>query len=126
MKKCLLIITALLLTLGLIGCTRAISPRPPRTVNITTTVGEEFVIALGSNPSTGYRWKASYDEERIELLEQTYKPKESADVKVVGGEGVEYFKFKALKPGKTEITMTCERSWEIGYIDQIIYVVEVK
>jgi inhibitor of cysteine peptidase len=46
----------------------------------------------------------------LELLEKVYK--EQAQEGVVGAGGVEYFRFKALKAGETEITLTYQRPWE--------------
>ena len=127
MKRRALILTiVVVLTLGLVaGCTRVISPRLPRTLTISTSVDQEFVIALGSNPTTGYRWQESHDKTMVELVEKSYKPKESAEETVVRGEGVDYFKFKTLKTGQTKIILTYERSWEIGWVDKIIYLVNI-
>ena len=59
-------------------------------------------------------------------MEKSYKPKENTEEKVVGGEGIDYFKFKTLKTGQAEITLTYERSWEIGWVDKIIYEVTIE
>jgi inhibitor of cysteine peptidase len=77
-------------------------------------VNQQFVIALGSNPTTGYSWQASYDETLLELVggQSTYKSREEAKELVVGAGGVEYFRFKALKTGETEITLVYKRPWE--------------
>jgi len=47
---------------------------------INTTVNQEFTIALDSNPTTGYGWEASYDEDMLSLEKEEYNP----DVKVPG------------------------------------------
>jgi len=75
-------------------------------------VNQEFVIAIGANPTTGYDWEVSLDETMLELVEMTYKLAEEAEHKVVGAGGVDYFRFKALKAGETEINMVYKRSWE--------------
>ncbi len=76
-------------------------------------VNQEFIIAIGANPTTGYDWEVSLDETILELVEKTYKPAEEAEeYKVVGAGGVDYFRFKALKAGETEITMVYKRRWE--------------
>ena len=128
MKRPILIsVTIVLLVVFLVtGCTRVISPRLPRTLNITAGVDQEFVIALGSSPTTGYSWRETHDETMVELVEKSYKPKENAEETVIGGEGVDYFKFKTLKTGQTEITLSYERSWEIGWVDKIVYAVAIK
>jgi len=81
---------------------------PGQTIDIG--VNQEFVIALGSNPTTGYSWQESHDNTILELVEKTYK--EEAKQGLVGAGGVEYFRFKALKTGKTEITLVYKRPWE--------------
>ena len=45
-------------------------------------------------------------------MEKTYKPAEEAEHEIVGAGGVDYFRFKALKAGETEIIMTYKRSQE--------------
>ena len=128
MKRPILIpVTIILLAVFLVtGCTRVISPRLPRTVQINAGVDQEFVIALGSSPTTGYSWRETYDETMVELVEKSYKPKKDAEETVIGGEGIDYFKFKTLKAGQTEITLSYERSWEIGWVDKIVYEVAIE
>ena len=41
---------------------------------INTTVNQEFIIALDSNPTTGYGWEASYDENMLSLEKEEYSP----------------------------------------------------
>ncbi len=78
---------------------------------IDTEVNQQFVIALGSNPTTGYGWEASYDETMLELVggESTY---EEAGQGLIGAGGVEYFRFKALKTCRTQITLVYKHTWE--------------
>jgi len=89
-------------------------------------VNQEFVIALGANPTTGYDWEVSLDETILELVEKTYKLPEEAEHEVVGAGGVDYFRFKALKAGKTEITVVYKRSWEETGIDQKLFTVNIE
>jgi len=92
---------------------------------INTTVNQEFTIALDSNPTTGYGWEASYDENMLSLEKEEYNP----DVKVpglVGAGGTQYYHFKALKVGETEITVTYKRSWETESAEQKVFTVDIK
>lgn len=93
---------------------------------ISIGVNQEFIIALGSNPTTGYGWQESYDETVLELVEKTYKAGEQAEQGVVGAGGVEYFRFKALMAGKTEITLVYKRPWEEKTVDQKVFTVTIK
>jgi inhibitor of cysteine peptidase len=117
MKKVLLLVAVVVLTLGLVtGCV-GVKTYKDVGENIDIKVGQEFIIALGSNPTTGYSWQASYDETMLELVggESTYEPEET-DENVVGGGGTDFFRFKALKAGEVEITMTYAQHWEGGEV----------
>jgi len=73
------------------------------------TVGKPFRIVLESNPSTGYRWSASYGEGFLKLEESTY---EKPAKPLPGAPGKEVFVFVPLRAGETEISMKYERPWE--------------
>jgi inhibitor of cysteine peptidase len=111
MKKflLLLVVVATCLVTGCIGEVETYTD-PGQTVTIG--VNQEFVIAFGSNPTTGYSWQESYDQTMLELVEKIYRPGEEARKGVVGAGGVEYFRFKAVKTGQTEITLVYKRPWE--------------
>jgi inhibitor of cysteine peptidase len=115
-KKLLILDTAALLAALLIICLLAgcveVKTYSDSGQTIDIGAGQQFVIALGSNPTTGYGWQESYDETMLELVggEPTYE--EETDEDIVGAGGVEYFRFKALKEGETEITLVYKRTWE--------------
>jgi len=116
MKKLLILDTAALLVAVLIicsvgGCVEVkIYQDSGQGINID--VGEEFVIALGSNQTTGYSWQASYDETMLKLVKWNYE--EESEEGLLGAGGIEYFRFKALKAGETEITLVYKQPWEGG------------
>jgi inhibitor of cysteine peptidase len=113
MKRVWLLVAAVVLTLGLVaGCT-TVKTYNDAGQEIDIGVGQEFIIALGSNPTTGYSWQASYDEGMLELVESTYDAGETGD-DVVGAGGVELFRFLALEVGETEITLVYAQHWEGG------------
>ena len=112
---------ASLLVAGCIGVAETHTD-PGQTVNIG--VNQEFIIALGSNPTTGYSWQESHDQTMLELLEKVYK--EQAEEGVVGAGGVEYFRFKAVKAGQTEVTLVYQRPWEEEILEQKVFTVYVK
>ena len=78
---------------------------------IEVEVGQEFVIALESSPSTGYRWRFinPLDEEVLELVGSEYKGPEDERMGV-GGE--EILTFRAVSQGTTRISLSYERPWE--------------
>ncbi len=104
----LVVVLAICLVTGCIGVKSY--DDPGQTIDIS--VNQEFVIALGSNPTTGYSWQASYDGTMLELVGGKSKYKEEAKKGLVGAGGVEYFRFKALKSARTIITLVYKRVWE--------------
>ena len=119
----LLVVVATCLVAGCVGEVETYTD-PGQTVNIG--VNQEFVIALGSNPTTGYGWQESYDGTLLELVEKIYRPGEEAKQGVVGAGGVEYFRFKTLNKGETEITLVYKRPWEEEFLEQKIFTIEIK
>jgi inhibitor of cysteine peptidase len=103
----LMLVAAALTVVGCIGVAKTYDD-PGQAVNIG--VNQEFIIALGSNPSTGYSWQESHDQTMLELVKWEYE--EQAEEGVVGAGGIEYFRFKAVKAGQTEITLVYQRTWE--------------
>ena len=113
MKKFLILVTvAVIATSPVAGCVGEVKTYTDSGQAISIGVNQEFVIALDSNPTTDYSWQESYDETILELVEKTYKPGEEAEQGVVGAGGIEYFRFKTLKTGETEITLVYKRLWE--------------
>jgi inhibitor of cysteine peptidase len=109
-KGFLLLLAALAISLAA-GCLGEVPTYEDEGQVIETEVNQQFVIALGSNPTTGYSWQVSYDETMLELVggQSTYKETKSG---LVGAGGVEYFRFKALKTGSTDVTLVYKRPWE--------------
>jgi len=108
------------------GCVGGIKTYTDSGRTIDIGVNQEFIIVLGSNPTTGYSWQESYDETMLELVENTYEPGESAQQDVVGAGGTELFRFKSLQVGETEITLVYKRSWEEEILDQKVFTVDIK
>jgi len=112
-KRLLILVAVAVVAISLVaGCVGEVKTYTDSGQTVDIGVNQEFVIALGSNPTTGYGWQESYDESMLELVEKTYKLGEEAKQGVVGAGGVEYFRFKPLKAGKTEITLVYKRPWE--------------
>ena len=121
----LLVVAATCLVAGCVGEVNTYTD-PGQTIDIG--VNQEFVIALGSNLTTGYSWQASYDETMLELVggQSTYKLSEEAKQGLVGAGGVEYFRFKALKTERTKITLVYKRSWEEEILDQKVFTLNIR
>ncbi len=127
MKRLLvLVILAVVVTPLMAGCIGEVKTHTDSGQAISIGVNQEFVIALGSNPTTGYRWQESHDENMLKLMESKYELGKEAKPGVVGAGGVEYFRFKALLVGKTEITLVYKRPWEAESLDQKVFIVNIK
>lgn len=75
--------------------------------------GEDFLITLDANPSTGYSWEATYDENYIKMRSKDFV----SDGDGLGAGGKEVFTFAPIKAGETMITMGYGRPWESKAIE---------
>jgi predicted secreted protein len=84
---------------------------------ITVKVNREFIIAITTNPSTGYMWTATVDESMLDLVTSTI---EARKVEIKGEERVileQHFRCRTLKKGDTEVQLDLrgpdiKHSWE--------------
>jgi inhibitor of cysteine peptidase len=78
---------------------------------IEVQAGQEFVISLESNATTGYGWKCSgiAPEGVVELQGNEYR---APQVQRKGAGGIEEWRFRALKAGEATITLHYLRPWE--------------
>lgn len=74
---------------------------------IEARVGERFFIVLSSNPTTGYRWEAIYEDGMLELLGEEYE--RSSDR--IGAGGHQTFTFMPLSSGETVVHLRYRRPW---------------
>ena len=76
-------------------------------------VGQIFTISLESNPTTGYKWNATYDTDFVELVDHKYVPAAQTGV-MLGAGGTEIYRFRAIRRGITRVRMSYKREWEEG------------
>ena len=76
----------------------------------TLTVGDDVAIVLTENPTTGYRWQAEYDQQRLQDVGDRFEP--ASDLR--GAPGVRYLAFRALTAGQTQLRLVNRRAWETG------------
>ncbi len=84
-------------------------------------LGEEFVIILDSNPTTGYKWELKFHENIIALLRKGFEQQSDG----IGSGGKEKFEFKGLKDGETDIKMIYKRPWENKTIKTSIFKIRI-
>ena len=130
MKKLLILVAVVAIFLAT-GCAGGDKPYTNPAQTISTSVNQEFIITLASNSTTGHSWQASYDGTMVELVESKYKipemeKHERVKQGIVGGGGIEYFRFQALRAGKTEITLVYKRPWEEEILYQDVFTVNIK
>ena len=129
MNKLVALVVSLLLIAGsLIGCASQSAQAKEYTdpsQAIEVGVGSQFIIILESNPTTGYKWEASFDNSLLKLVKSDYKQAEDKPG-MVGVGGKEYFTFEGLKKGSAKVTLDYKRSWEEGSAKQIVFNVSVK
>jgi predicted secreted protein len=83
--------------------------------NYSIKVGQEFILSLDSNPTTGYVWDfdKSYDDKLLEVkVDKAYTSDTTVNENIVGQGGRTYWKFKALQAGTAEIELGYARPWE--------------
>lgn len=78
---------------------------------IETTAGEEFIITLDGNATTGYEWQLAkpVDDNLVKLIHSEYIPNKT---NLVGSGGKSVWTFKAIRAGKTQIFLKYFRRWE--------------
>jgi inhibitor of cysteine peptidase len=76
-------------------------------------IGQQIVVALEGNPTTGYTWEAvDLDSSMIQQVGSTeFK---SSNTRLVGAGGTQTLVFKTLKAGMTNLTLVYHRPWENG------------
>ena len=83
----------------------------PVLTTIEVNLGENVVIALDSNHTTGFSWQLAkpLDNNLLEFSETRY---ETGGTRLIGAGGKEIWVFKTLQKGKTEIELKYTQPWE--------------
>ena len=83
----------------------------PVSTTIEVNLGENVVIALDSNHTTGFSWQLAkpLDNNLLEFGETRY---ETGGTRLIGAGGKEVWTFKTFKKGKTELSLKYVRPWE--------------
>jgi inhibitor of cysteine peptidase len=85
---------------------------PADTTDKKVSLNKPFHIKLNANPSTGYKWGASYDKGFLTLLKESHQRDPSKPKNYVGVGGVTTFTFRAIRSGETSINFRYKRPWE--------------
>ena len=85
-------------------------------------VNKEFKIPLDSNPSTGYKWEASFDKAFLRLKADRFKRPDKA---FPGAGGTQTFVFLPIKKGDTKIRFVYKRPWEKSVAREKTYKIQI-
>jgi len=76
---------------------------------LDVSVGAVVTIKLPENPSTGYEWQCTVDENVVEVMEDSFIP---ATRNVIGAGGTRILKLNVIGSGEGKIIMDYMRAWE--------------
>jgi inhibitor of cysteine peptidase len=101
------------LVLFLLGCHNSFGQQgqKPSSTTIEVSLGEDAVITLEANHTTGFSWQLAkpLEGDLLELSDSKYIPTETG---LIGSGGKEVWTFKTLKKGKTEVSLKYVQPWE--------------
>lgn len=108
--KTLFLITALVIMgTAITGCQKD-APMPEG----VTVENELITVSYEENPTTGYTWSWTIDNEDIVAFKSDTFTSPDSETEFVGAGGIHTFVFEAQGPGEAVITMTYRRDWEGG------------
>jgi inhibitor of cysteine peptidase len=77
---------------------------------IQLSVGQTVTISLEANASTGYTWEIKDLNQSI--VQQVGQMEYKAGSQMPGAPGTATFRFRAMSPGQTTLTLIYHRPWE--------------
>jgi inhibitor of cysteine peptidase len=117
MKKFIILGAAVIVTASLLAGCGSSGPTTygKSDTKIAAKAGQEFVIQLDSNPTTGFEWglTKNLDTAVVKKVGSQYVPNKVAKG-VVGSGGVEKWTFQGVAKGTTTIEMGYARPFEKG------------
>ena len=83
---------------------------------VEVAVDGSMTVTLCSNPTTGFEWESAQisDQTILQQTDHKFVPPPERPEPVFGEAGKEVWTFKALKEGKSTITMEYSQPWEGG------------
>jgi predicted secreted protein len=106
-------VVGLALTTGLAACSGGDDRAPTvyhRGDSISVGTGDEFVIALVADPSTGYTWAAG-DNPNVTLVGSKQV---DSDVGRPGARGTQQLRFRATKKGRSTLQLAYAQQFQGG------------
>lgn len=83
---------------------------------LSLQVGQQFILRLPSNPTTGFRWLLRDSAPHVlqSLGPEVYSNPQ--DEGLVGSAGISTWRFKVASAGEGQLALTYERPWEVGVV----------
>lgn len=108
MKKiCLILLLSLLF-----GCRSYVLTEEDDGKTFRFKTGDEFVLKLPENPTTGYRWKIETEPNLQFVVAQTKDEFQTQNTKLVGAGGKRIISFRTTNRGSVKLKAFHERPWE--------------
>jgi len=105
-----ILISFVLLVAVVIPCSALEISEPDNGRHITISLGEEILIRLPGNPTTGYQWEVLPNDPT--LLKQKGEPVFVSDTNLIGSGGQITFLFVPCGIGSTHLKLAYDRPWE--------------
>jgi inhibitor of cysteine peptidase len=85
---------------------------------IEARVGDELVLQLPENPTTGYRWQPESGLQ-VSAREDRFEPAAEAP----GAGGVRTLRFFLSIPGSSDLSFSLRRPWEVEgqFLERVVY-----
>jgi inhibitor of cysteine peptidase len=78
--------------------------------SVQVRVGDEIVVSLDENPTTGYRWAIdSSGEPTLAPIGSSYEPSAGGGM---GGGGQRTFRFRAVAAGQAGLRLVLRQEWQ--------------
>jgi inhibitor of cysteine peptidase len=81
---------------------------------VTVKVGQEFLIAIPGNPTTGYSWTGKSANANITVWGSAYQGPSATGKPLMGAGGQQIFVCAANKVGSAVLTFSYGRPWQKG------------
>ena len=87
--------------------------------SLQLNVGDEVLVRLVENPTTGYRWQLSQSGRgELELVEDGFEHSHPGPPAAPGAAGMRRLRFIARKPGAVRLEAVEQRSWQTSGSEQ--------
>ena len=113
MKRFFVLVGSIFLVMSMMTACQSKTPTYTKAENgqsIDLVVGQEILVKLEGNPTTGYTWEL--DQDASSGMEQVGEPDYGADSSAIGSGGMFKFRFKAVEAGEHSLQLKYWRTFE--------------